>query len=120
MALNDIDIIDAIIYHSSNRCMEIVGAWERIKTALQSQGAVANKPPTKVICIQACSLGKHSDSEWQRGFDIGLSAMYDYINGHPTVAATPCPKYESCAHRIVCKYLPNGSCVGEYDVWPVG
>lgn len=80
--LTDIEIIDIVINHDCANKIALIAAWNRLKAALQNNGAVANEPPT--------------------------------------AAAAPCPKYESCAHRIVCKYLPNGSCVGEYDVWPVG
>jgi hypothetical protein len=52
--------------------------WE---PAITTTNTASLKLPTKVVCIQACSIGKHSDSEWQKGFDIGLSAMYDFISG---------------------------------------
>jgi hypothetical protein len=82
------------IYASDERNSGFEDGWDAALRETKEQpanGSVASgqsstntaslKLPTKVVCIQACSIGKHSDSEWQKGFDIGLSAMYDFISG---------------------------------------
>jgi hypothetical protein len=69
-------------YISFAFCKEGAQAWSTLKAVVLAQQQTtrpAVKLLKKVECVRACSLGKHSDSEWQKGFDIGLSAMYDFI-----------------------------------------
>jgi hypothetical protein len=50
-----------------------------IKAALKADGK-AGKSLTLATALKAVTLGKRGDSDWQRGFDAGSIAMYEFIS----------------------------------------